>query len=67
MNVAKLISILQKYPQDLPVAYRLYSEHCLMEEDDIYTEQLSIARADGWVHSKRADVEDVTYLIFPGH
>ena len=35
MTVAELIAFLQTQPQDLPVAYRCFSEQVLLEPDDI--------------------------------
>ena len=35
MKVKEFIEFLQKCPQDYQVAYRLYSEQCLLKEEDI--------------------------------
>jgi len=65
MTVAELILFLQKQPQDLPVAYSINSEHCLLEESDINIGELCEARPDGWVPNRRPDKPKHTYLIFP--
>jgi hypothetical protein len=67
MTVAELIAFLETQPQDIPVAYCLHSEQCLMEEGDIRVKQLQPARPDGWVHHPRPDVQSVPYLLFPGN
>ncbi len=67
MNVAELIEALQGMPQDLPVAYRCYSEHCLLQPDDLMMARLGAARDDGWVHDCRPDKPSVVYLVFPGN
>lgn len=67
MKVSDLISFLKTQPQHLPVAYRLYSEQCLLEEKDIKVEDLGIARPDGWVPSARPDKISVPYLVLPGN
>jgi hypothetical protein len=67
MTVAELISFLQAQPQDMPVAYQLHSEQCLMETKDIAVMELCLPRPDGWVHSKRPDKPTQTYLVFPGN
>ena len=67
MIVSELIQLLQTFPQDLPVAYDLHSEQCLMEPGDIRTENLCLPRADGWVPNKRPDKPTQTYLVFPGN
>ena len=67
MNVKELIEFLQKQQQDLPVAFRLFSEQCLLEEKDIHIEILSAARPDGWVPNRRDNIPTQTYLLFPGN
>lgn len=64
MTVADLIAFLQKYPQDMPVAYEKYSETCLLELDTIRVEELCEARPDGWVQNKRPDIPSIAYLVF---
>lgn len=70
MTVRELIELLQTYPQDLRVAYRLCSEHKLLEKDEITIEKLQFARPDGWLHDMwkgiKSDQEE-TYLVLPGH
>lgn len=67
MTVAELIEHLKTVPQDLPVAYRRYSEQCLLDVTDIYVDTLCEARADGWVANARPDKPTIDYLIFPGN
>ena len=67
MTVADLIEFLQKQPQDILVAYELYSEQCLLDVDYIKTVELCEPRPDGWVHNKRSDMPHMTYLMFPGN
>jgi hypothetical protein len=67
MNVKELIEFLQKQQQDLPVAFRRYSEQCLMEENNISVEVLGAARPDGWVPDRRDNIPTQTYLLFPGN
>ena len=67
MKVSELIELLRTYPQDLPVAYRLFSEKCLLEVKDIEVEALCEARPDGWVANARPDKPTIDYLVFPGN
>ena len=67
MTVAELIAFLLKQPQDLPVAYRIYSEHVLLEASDITIENLCEARPDGWVADARPDRPTRPYLLLPGN
>ena len=67
MTVKELIELLQTKPQDLLVAYDLYSEQVLLEADDIRIKTLCEPRPDGWVHDKRPDKPTREYLIFPGN
>jgi hypothetical protein len=66
MTVKELIEILQTKPQDIQVAYRLYSEWCLLEEEDIGVEPLCEPRPDGWVHARRPDKPTQDYLTLSG-
>lgn len=67
MTVNDLIKFLQTKPGDLPVAYRIYSEQALLEEQDISIEDLCEPRPDGWVHHERPDKPTIKYLVFPGN
>ena len=67
MTVKDLIKFLQKQPQDIQVAYGLYSEQCLLDVEDIDIENLCPARDDGWIQNKRSDKRTVKYLLFPGN
>lgn len=67
MTVAELIELLKTYRQDLPVAYKLFSEQCMLEAKDINVESLCAAREDGWVPNARPDKPTVEYLVLPGN
>lgn len=67
MTVKELIEFLQAQPQNLQVAYRMYSEQCLLESKDIEIRDLCVARPDGWIQSHRGDMPTQTYLLFPGN
>ena len=68
MTVAELIKFLQTQPQDLPVAYRLYSEQKLLETAEIKIDEFCKARPDDyWVENKRPDKPSIKYLVFPGN
>jgi hypothetical protein len=67
MTVADLIKFLQKKPQHLQVAYKRYSEQCLLEAQDIDIEDLCEPRPDGWIENARPDKPKQSYLILPGN
>jgi hypothetical protein len=67
MTVAELTAFLQSQPQDLQVAFRIYSEYCLLEANYIETKLLCTPRPDGWVHDARPDKPKQLYLILPGN
>ena len=67
VTVADLIEHLKTKPQNLPVAYRRFSEQCLLDLDDIYIIEKCLPRSDGWVQDKRSDMETQEYLMFPGN
>lgn len=67
MTVAELIEHLKTFPQELQVAYRCYSEQCLMEKDDIMIQSLQHPRNDGWIGNDRPDKECMEYCVFPGN
>jgi hypothetical protein len=67
MTVAELIAYLQTQPQDLQVAYRLYSEQCLLGVKDIELKEACTPRPDGWIQDKRKDMPTQLYLMFPGN
>lgn len=67
MTVKELIKLLQTYPSDLPVAYSIYSEQCLLEAKDILVAEACEPRPDGWVQRKRGDMPSRPYLMFPGN
>jgi hypothetical protein len=67
MTVRELIEFLQTQPQDMLVAYQIYSENCLLEVKDITIERCCEPRADGWVANPRPDKPTRDYLMFPGN
>lgn len=67
MTLKELIEHLQTLPQDLQVAYNLYSEQCLLDKDQVAVEELSPLRPDGWIENKRPDKETQQYIVFPGN
>jgi hypothetical protein len=67
MLVKELIEFLQKQPQDIKVAYRLCSEQCLLQSEEIEIVDLCHPRDDGWVQNKRRDKPTETYLLLPGN
>lgn len=67
MTVAELIEYLKTQPQEVPVAYRIHSEQCVLEVNDIVIETLCIARPDGWVQNYRPDKPSTQYLVLPGN
>lgn len=67
MTISDLIAFLQKQPQDMMVAYELYSEQCILDIEDIKIKELCIPRSDGWIQNKRPDVPSQLYLVFPGN
>lgn len=67
MTVKELIKFLQTQPQDIQVAYYLFSEQCLMDVEDISVIGCCEPRPDGWVQRKRPDMPTQQYLVFPGN
>jgi hypothetical protein len=67
MTVKDLIDLLQSKPQELQVAYYLYSEMCLLEAKSIEVEEYCQPRPDGWIQHKRPDMPTQRYLMFPGN
>lgn len=67
MTVKELIKLLQTYPSDLPVGYRIYSEYCMLDADDLRIDEHCEARPDGWIQNKRPDMPSRPYLMFPGN
>lgn len=67
MNVSELISFLQTQPQHLTVVYRIHSEQCVLEKDEIEIRDLCEPRPDGWVHDKRPDKATQFFLVLPGN
>ena len=67
MTVADLIEYLQAQPQDIRVAYCIYSEYALLDADAIEIKTLCKPRPDGWIQERRDDMEEETYLVLPGN
>ena len=67
MTVKELIEFLQTQQQDLLITYRIHSEQCLLEVEQITIEENCWPRHDGWVHDKRPDKPTRKYLAFPGN
>lgn len=67
MKVSELIAFLQEQPQDVQVAYKMFSEQLLLDAEDIELVELCNPRDDGWIHSARPDKPKQTYLLFPGN
>jgi len=67
MTVRDLIRLLDRFDPNLPVAYQLYSEQCLLEPEDVAVVMLCEPREDGWVANERPDKKSVPYLLFPGN
>ena len=67
MTVADLVDFLKTQPQDLLVAYRMHSEQCLLESQNIVIAEDSEYRPDGWIHDARPDKGTRQYLMLPGN
>lgn len=67
MTVEQLIVYLQKFPQNLHVAYKLYSEQCLLDPEDIRLCEECEPRIDGWIENRRPDKPKQIYVMFPGN
>jgi hypothetical protein len=67
MTVGELITLLETFPKNMPVAYAIYSEHALLEKDDVKVKRLCKPRPDGWVHNIRSSKDTQEYLVFPGN
>ena len=63
MVVSELIEILKNYPQDLPVAYPMWSEQLMLNPDKINIKPLCIVREDGWIQNYRPDKPSINYLV----
>lgn len=67
MTVADLVAFLRTQPQELPVAFRCYSEQVLLKAEDIEVVRCCEPRSDGWIHDERRDKPSREYLILPGN
>jgi hypothetical protein len=67
VTVKDLIAHLHSFPADLPIAFNLYSELCLLKLKEIDIQEHCIPRTDGWIARKRPDKPFCQYLVFPGN
>jgi hypothetical protein len=67
MQVKDLVEFLLTQPQDIQVAYSLYSEQCLLDLTHIEMIKACKPRKDGWIHHARPDKPLETYLLFTGN
>ena len=67
MTVAELIAFLQTQPQSRQVAYRCYSEQCLLDVAEIELKVMCKPRPDGWIQDWRPDMPAQAYLLLPGN
>lgn len=67
MTVAELIEFLKTQPQSMLVAYKLYSDACLLDKENIKIEEWCTPRNDGWLQGLRPDKPSQMYLVFPGN
>lgn len=67
MKVKELIEFLKTIDHNLDVAYKIFSEQCLLELDDIEIKELCEARSDGWIHDFRKDKPSRKYLVLAGN
>lgn len=67
MKVKELIKYLQTLDQNMDVAYRLFSEQCLLTKKEIKIVDLCKPRPDGWIQNERPDMPTQKYLMFPGN
>ena len=67
MNVEQLIAHLQTFDPKLEVIYRLHSECCILDKEDVDVGQACKPRPDGWVQNYRKDMPSQLYLMFPGN
>lgn len=67
MTVKELIEHLKTQPQGALVAFKCFSEQCLLEKQDIELQNLCEPRPDGWIQNERPDMRTIQYLVFPGN
>jgi len=67
MQVKDLVAFLLTQPQDIKVAFSLYSEQCLLDISKIELLEACEPRDDGWIQNKRPDKPSEIYLLFPGN
>lgn len=67
MTVREFIEYLQQQPQDIQVAYSIYSEQVLLEVKEIEIVEGCQPRNDRWVQNKRPDMPSQQYLLLPGN
>lgn len=62
MIVRDLIRCLEALDQELEVVTPLYSEHLLLEADQIKVKEFCETRNDGWVEDARPDKQTKKYV-----
>lgn len=67
MKVKDLIEYLKSLDPEMDVAYKIFSEQCLLDEGDIEIIEGCFPRPDGWIHDKRPDMPVKQYILFPGN
>ena len=67
MQIKDLVAFLLTQPQDIKVAFSLYSEQCLLDITHIKLVKACEPREDGWIQHARPDKPLETYLLFPGN
>lgn len=67
MNVKKLKELLSKFPDDMKIAHTMYSEQCLLDEDDISIFEGCTPREDRWIQNARPDKKSESYLLIRGN
>lgn len=67
MKVHELIAHLTGLDQELEVAFRCFSEQCLLESDQIEVVEKCRPRPDGWIQDRRPDMPAQRYVLFPGN
>lgn len=71
MNVGELKKVLEKYPDDMTVLYRLHSDWEFMKEDDITHSQgvpnhIWVMRSHPTM-SEQNKAKEQSFLVFPGN
>ena len=67
MNVKELKELLSRHPDDMKIAHTMYSEQCLLNQDDISIFEGCSPRDDDWIQNARPDKETESYLLIRGN